>query len=146
MDHVYLTASIGLIGVGVGSLTSFCTAWWTHNTRLREANLRNAHARRERLVRDFIHEASRAYGDALSRERDDVAGLVRLYALIAEMRLVASSQLVSAAESVLTKIIDTYLAPNLTLHELRAHASLGGFDFLRDFGTACLDELATLSP
>src|SRR6266487_2432696 len=111
MDHVYLTASIGLIGVAVGGLTSFCTAWWTQNKNLREANLRNAHARRERLFRDFIHEASRAYGDALSRERDDVAGLIRLYAIIAEMRLLTSSRLVGAAESVMSKIIDTYLAP-----------------------------------
>jgi len=45
-----------------------------------------------------------------------------LYALIANMRLLASNDVVAAAEEVLDVIIETYLAPNRSLHELRTMA------------------------
>lgn len=86
-------------------------------------------ARRETLYTDFINEASRLYGDALSHEKDEVTDLVLLYALIARMRLMASTHVVAAAEQTMNAIISSYLAPNKNLHELQALAAEGGMNF-----------------
>jgi hypothetical protein len=53
-------------------------------------------AKRESLHGDFVAEASRLYGDALSHEKDDVTDLVPLYALVAKMRLFASRDVINA--------------------------------------------------
>jgi hypothetical protein len=99
-------------------------------------------AKREQLFSDFIAEASRLYGDALTHQKDDVGDLVQLYALVARMRLLSSREVVTAAEQAMDAIIGTYLAPNRTLHELRSIAQRGEMNFLFDFGEACRLELA----
>jgi hypothetical protein len=142
MSPTYLTTIVGLAGVALGSLTSFSTTWWTQRVKLREDHAKAALNHRKRLFGDFIHEASRLYADALCSERDDVAGLVRLYALLAEMRLLPCTTVIGSAQQVMSTIIDTYLSPNLTLHELHEMAQEGRFDFLRDFSAKCAAELA----
>jgi hypothetical protein len=99
-------------------------------------------SKREALYGDFIAEASRLYGDALSHEKDDVTSLVQLYAIAAKMRLFTSREVVTAAEAVMHAITETYLAPNRTLRELRAFAQEGGMDFLLAFGEACRKDLS----
>jgi len=142
MNSAYWTTFVGLAGVALGSLTSFSTTWWTQRVKVREDHAKAALNHRKRLFGDFIHEASRLYGDALCSERDDVAGLVRLYALLAEMRLLPGTTVIPSAQKVMSTIIDTYLAPNMSLHELHLMAQEGRFDFLRDFSAICSRELA----
>ena len=60
---------------------------------------------------------------------------------MARMRLLTSRPVVTAAEQVMDTIIDTYLQPNRTLHELHALAKQGGMNFLTDFAEACRIEL-----
>ena len=135
MDAGYISAFFGLAGAIVGGLTSFTTSWITQRTQLTDKHREAGRIVRNELFKAFIAEASRLYGDALSHEKDDVTDLVQLYALIANMRLLTSPAVVAAAEQVMDVIIDTYLAPNLSLHEIRNLAREGKLNFLLDFGS-----------
>lgn len=137
----YMSALVGLVGVAIGSFTSFATTWLTQSSQLKEKRREAEIAKREKLYSDFITEATRLYGDALSHQKDDVSDLVQLYALAAQMRLAVSDQVIVAAEAAMERIIETYLAPNRTLHEIRDLAGSGKMDFLLDFGKACREEL-----
>ena len=144
MDPGYISAATGLFGVAVGGLTSFSTTYFTQQTQLRERNREIERAKREKLFGDFIAEASRLYGDALSHEKDNVGDLVQLYALVARLRLLTSCDVVSSAELAMDKIIETYLAPNRSLHDLRGAVQRGEINFLRDFAEVCRTEIATM--
>jgi len=146
VDTAYLSAIVGLAGVAIGALSSFATTWLTQWAQLRDKNREAEHKRREELYAEVIMEATRLYADALSHEKDDVTDLVKLYALIAKLRLTSSDRVVHAAEHAMAAIIDTYLAPNRTLHEMRLFAKEGGMNFLLEFGEACREELARIAP
>lgn len=133
---------MGLAGAAIGGLASFATAWMTHRAQVRERHREVEVAKHEKLFSDFIAEATRLYGDALSHEKDDVSDLVLLYALVAQMRLISSRSVVDAAELAMERIVETYLAPNRSLSEMRDLALSGAMDFLLDFGEACRAELA----
>ena len=90
MESAYLSALSGLLGATVGGMTSFGTAWLTQRSQVRSARREAEKVKREGLFGDFITEATRLYADALSHEKDDVTDLVRLYALVAKTRLIAS--------------------------------------------------------
>ncbi len=141
MDAAFISAFFGLGGAIVGGLTSFLTTWLTQRNQINDRRRETVRATRYELFRSFIAEASRLYGDALSHEKDDVADLVQLYALIAHLRLLSSPIVVTAAEKVLDAIIEAYLAPNRTLQEIRSLARVGDMNFLLDFSRACRTEL-----
>ena len=96
---------------------------------------------REALYIEFVDEAARLYGDALGHQKDEVADLVKIYALIGRIRLVSPRPVVTAAERTLDTISQTYLAPNRTLHEVMEDFHRGGSDFFAEFGEACRQDL-----
>jgi hypothetical protein len=144
-EAAYLSALAGLLGATIGGMTSFGTAWLTQRNQVRNARREAEKVKREALFGDFVTEATRLYADALSHEKDDVTDLVRLYALVAKMRLIASREVITSAEQVMDSIIETYLAPNRDLRELRDLAHQGRIDFLVTFGEACRRELALMT-
>jgi hypothetical protein len=93
------------------------------------------------LFRKFLDEAAKLYSDALQSRRDDITGLINIYALTNQIRLTSSPQVVEAADTVCRIIIDAYLAPNITLEEMRANWIDRHVDPLRDFSEACRKEL-----
>ncbi|MCV9998646.1 hypothetical protein OE766_10340 [Pararhizobium sp. YC-54] len=135
--EAYISALTGLAGVAIGGLASFATAWMTHRSQVREKLREVEAAKREKLFSDFIAEATRLYGDALSHQKDDVSDLVLLYALVAQMRLISSRPVVDAAELAMERIVETYLTPNRSLSQT------GAMNFLLDFGEACREELTS---
>ena len=141
MEAAYVSAFFGLAGATVGGLTSFLTTWLTQNAALRDKHREADTARRQELFDGFISEASRLFGDALSHEKDDVTDMVQLYALVGKIRLWASRPVVTAAEHAMQAIVQTYLEPNRSLHEIRALASEGRLNFLQEFGEACRADL-----
>ena len=140
----YISALVGLAGVAIGSLTSFATTWMTHRSQAKEKHWEVEVGKREKLFADFIAEATRLYGDAVSHQKDDVSDLVLLYALVARMRLISTRPVVDAAELAMERIVETYLTPNRSLSDMRDLAHSGAMSFLRDFGEACREELAGL--
>jgi hypothetical protein len=146
MSPDYTSAFFGLLGATIGGLTSVGTAWMTQLAARRDINRQAEQSNREVLYGDFIAEASRLYGDALSHGKNDVTSLVQLYAIVAKMRLFTSREIVVAAEDVMRAITETYLAPNRrTLRELHSFAQEGGMDFLLAFGEACRKDLSLAS-
>jgi hypothetical protein len=89
----------------------------------------------------FIEEAAKLYADALQNKRDDTSAMIGIYALISRIRLTSSAPVVEKAEIVARIIFDAYLAPNLTLEEVRMSWVDRNVDPLRDFSEACREEL-----
>ena len=64
-----------------------------------------------------------------------------IYGLTNRIRLIASPRVVEGAETVARAIMDTYLAPNMSLEEVRSTWIDQHIDPLRDFSEACREEL-----
>jgi hypothetical protein len=141
MNPTLLSALAALAGALIGGLASLGSSWLTQSIQQRERNRGHDRTRREALFTDFINEASRLYGDALSHEKDDVLDIVQLYAIVGRIRLISCDRVVTSAEKTMDSIIDSYLAPNKTLHELRTMMVEGKMDFLVEFSEAARYEL-----
>jgi hypothetical protein len=135
LDPAYISAFSALAGAAIGGLASFSTSWMTQRTQIRHTQSEAERARLEALYSEFITESARLHGDALSHQKDDVADMVGLYALVGRMRLVSSP-------AVLLGIIATYQGPNLALHEVHECAREGRMNYLVEFGEAARADLA----
>ena len=142
MNPAYISAFAALSGALIGGLTSFATSWLTQRTQLRHAHREAERAELKVLYGDFIAEASRLFGDALTQETDDLTGLVGLYAMKARMRLISDEAVIAAAARVEALIVETYLGPNRTLRELKDEVDRGGLNFLAEFSAAGRKDLA----
>jgi hypothetical protein len=138
----YLSAVSALAGALIGGMTSFMTSWLTQRTQLRHAHREAEKAKLETLYSDFTAEAARLFGDALTHQREEVADLVGLYAMIGRMHLVSSREVIDAAKRVEDAVIMTYLGPNHTLREVIDFSQKGGMDSLTEFGEAARRDLA----
>ena len=141
MDTAYISALAALAGTAIGGLTSFTTSWMTQHSQARTQRLASERERREVLFGRFLEEAAKLYADALQNKRDDMAAMIGIYALISRIRLTSSASVVEKAEIVARIIVDAYLAPNLTLEEVRMSWVEEHIDPLRDFSEACREEL-----
>src|ERR1700733_1862617 len=131
MDSTYLPAFAALAGSAIGGLTSFASAWLTQNRQDRARRLSQERARRQKLYKQFIDEASKLYADALVHEQAEVSALVSVYALTSQMRVLSSPAVVEKAEAVVRMIVATYSAPNKTFPELRELIDSHAIDPLR---------------
>jgi hypothetical protein len=141
MEAAYISAFAALAGTAIGGLTSFATSWTTQRTQARAQRLAAEREARTALFGQFLEEAAKLYSDALQNKRDDIIGLIGIYALTNRIRLISSPQVVEAADAVCRVIIDAYLAPNITMEEMRANWIERHVDPLRDFSEACRNEL-----
>jgi hypothetical protein len=98
---------------------------------------------RAALFGRFLDEAAKLYADALQSRRDDMSGLINIYALTNRIRLMSTERVVESADTVCRIIVDAYLAPNMTLEEMRTSWIDKHIDPLRDFSEACRRELQT---
>jgi hypothetical protein len=144
MEPAYLPALAALAGSALGGLTSFASAWLTQHHQDRARRLSQDKARRQKLYKQFIDEASKLYADALVHDKAEVSALVNVYALVSRMRVLSSSAVVERAEAVLRMIVDTYFTPNKTFPELRSLMNSHPIDPLRAFSEECRAELETL--
>jgi hypothetical protein len=142
MNPTYVSAFAALAGTVVGGLTSFGTTWVTQRAQLKNANHEAKRAKLETLYNDFIAEASRVFADALTHQTEDPTNMIPLYALVNRMRLISSSEVIDAAVRIERQILETYLGPNRTLHEMRDLARCGGINILIEFSEACREDLA----
>jgi hypothetical protein len=144
MNTSVVSAVAALAGTAVGGLTSVVANWLSHRIQVRAQWLQHEKNRRQILYRDFIEEASKCYIDALQHGEADIAGLVGLYAKLGRMRVLSSKPVVHSAESIVRKILDTYLEPDKTFVELHDMAINGTIDLWRDFARASREEFEDL--
>lgn len=143
MDAAYISAFAALAGTAIGGLTSFATSWTTQRAQTRAQRLAAEKEARAALFGRFLDEAAKLYSDALQNSRDDTAALMGIYALKNRIRLLSSPPVVEAADMVTRTIVETYLAPNITLEEMQTNWINRHVDPLRDFSEACRQELRT---
>src|SRR5215469_5228677 len=141
MDTAYISAFAALAGTAIGGLASFATSWVTQQAQAKAQRIAAERDARAALFGRFLDEAARLYADALQNRRDDIGGLIGIYALTNRIRLISSPQVVAAADTVCRIIIDAYLSPNITMQEMRANWIERHVDPLRDFSEACRKEL-----
>ena len=143
MEAAYISPFAALAGTAIGGLASFATSWTTQQAQARAQRLAAERDSRAALFGRFLDEAAKLYAEALQNRRDDITGMIGIYALTNRIRLTSSPQVVEAADTVCRIIVDTYLAPNITLEEMRANWIDRHVDPLRDFSEACRQELQT---
>ncbi len=143
MEVAVISAMAAIAGSSVGALASFATTWLVQTSQLQSQRLGSELAKRERLYAEFIGEAAKRMTDAMSHEAETPEVLVVLAASIGQMRLFSSSEVVTAAEQVARSIVDSYIAPNRNLKELRdAFMDNNRLDPLGQFAAACRKELS----
>ena len=143
MEAAYISAFAALVGTAIGGLTSFATSWATQQAQARAQRIAAERDSRAALFGRFLDEAAKLYADALQNRRDDISGLTHIYALTNRIRLISTERVVESADTVCRNIIDAYLAPNMTLEEMRTNWIDKHVDPLRDFSEACRRELQT---
>jgi hypothetical protein len=57
------------------------------------------------------------------------------------MRVLSSPEIIASADRVIRVIIETYLAPNRTFHDVKDILDNEAMNPLRDFSNACREEL-----
>ena len=119
MDTAYISAFAALAGTAIGGLASFATSWVTQQAQTRAQRRAAERDARAALFGRFLDEAAKLYADALQNRRDDTSALIGIYALTNRIRLISSQPVVEAADSVARIIVDAYLAPNITMAEMR---------------------------
>ena len=145
MNAAYLPALAALAGSAIGGLTSVASAWLTLHHQQRANPLSSEKARRQKLYKQFIDEASKLYADALVHDQAEVSALVGIYALISRMRVMSSPPVIEKADAVVHLILDTYFMPNKSFPEVRHMMNGHAVNPLRAFAEECRAELEALS-
>jgi hypothetical protein len=142
MDAALISAMSALAGSVIGGLTTGFTTWLSQRSQARAGQIAHDLARREDLIKEFILEASKTYGDAIVNNEPKMPELIDLYAMVSRLRVLAMPRSVACADIVMTSILETYSAPNRTIADLRELVKEGGrVDPLRDFAEAAREEL-----
>ncbi len=144
MDASIISAIAALLGAALGGITSVLAARLNQKAQERAQWLIQEKIRRHDLYKEFIEDAAKCYADALQHEKPEIPGLVGLYARIGRMRILSSSVVLSSAEQVGRKIVDTYLQPNKSFVQLQEMVDSNAVDILGDFSEACREELESL--
>src|SRR6267142_6760989 len=118
MNDTYTSGIAALAGSAIGGLASFATTWLTQHAQDRTQRFAQAMALRQRLYGEFIEEASKLFTDALTHQLDDPSKFVRLYALVGNLRLCASAEVIVKADEVMRHIVETYKRPNIDFRNL----------------------------
>jgi len=118
MNSAYMSVIAALAGSAVGALPSFATTWLTLHSHERAERFAKAITRREHLYGKFIEEAPKLFTDALTRHLDEPSKLVRLYALVGNLRLCASADVIVKAQVATHLIFETHNRPNIDFRNL----------------------------
>lgn len=141
MDGTVITSLAGLLGATIGGLASAVASWLTNRRHARAQWLSHDIVRRQDLYKEFIEATSRCYVHALQHGEPDIPAMVELYAKVGRMRVLSSPEALKSAETIQRMIVDTYLAPDKTLVEVRDMINRGAVDPLREFSMLCRAEL-----
>lgn len=144
MDPSIVSALSAILGSLVGGSASIAAAWFTQKGQNQRELFSSKIHRREVLYAEFITECSRLIADALGQTLESPTTLIHIYALLNHIRLIASDEVATAAQSMIDDILQQYLQPNMSHAELREIATAHGIDPLQTFSHVCRKELDQL--
>jgi hypothetical protein len=98
----------------------------------------------EKLYGTFVEEAVPLFVDATQRQTIDAAKLMRLYSFVARIRLIASDEVLRAAEEVGKRLVEAYERPPEDPAEVLSRYAKGEhvLDPFGEFTQACRRERA----
>jgi hypothetical protein len=143
MEIQVASALAGVFGSLVGGSATVATTWITQRTQSRREQIRGEINKRETLYEEFICECSRLLMDSFVHTLDKPETLLSTYALLNRIRLSASDAVLAEAEQSLSRIVEQYFSPNLSIEEMHGLVK-GGTDPLKVFGEACRVELKAM--
>jgi hypothetical protein len=147
MHTASLTALSALAGSVIGGLTTGITTWLSLRSQARVGHRSGQLVRRQDLFSEFITAASKAYGEALFSTEPKIQDLIALYALVSQMRVLCSAEIVASAQRIIVATIDTYYTPNRTVREVNDMTKTGTLiDPLREFSESAREELRGFRP
>jgi len=146
MNASIISALAALAGAAIGGLMSAVGSWLAQQQQTRTQWFTHDRLRREELYKEFIEVAAKCFIDALQHDatKADIPSLVVLYSKIDRMRILSTPKVVACAEQVVRKILDTYLEPDRSFHELREMVNDQSINLLHDFSRVCREEFDTL--
>jgi hypothetical protein len=139
-----VSALAAVLGTLVGGSATVATAWITQRTLSRRERIRADIQTRELLYTQFIEECTRVAVDAYMHTLDRPDSVLPLFALLSRIRLTASEEVLASAEKTVKRITEQYLAPNLSIEQLRDLARAAPANPLDAFSDACRSELGRL--
>ncbi len=144
MDQTLISALATVMGSLAGGAATVSAALVSQKTLSRRELLSLELRKRETLYGEFINECARLAIDALANGLDKPETMQPAYAALNRIRLCASSAVLKEADKVMERIAEQYLAPNMSLEEMRAMARSWGTDPLGVFGEVCRAELKSM--
>ena len=144
MTPTVITAMAAALGSLLGAAASIATTWITRRAETIRAHSEWKLRQRESLYNEFITEASRLTVDALAHCLEQPDQLMALYGILSRIRLMSGEEVMRQGEACCRRIMELYGRPNLTTDQIRAVAEghdLDGMDPLKEFSTACRNEL-----
>lgn len=137
VDPAVVSAFAALGGSAIGAAATLANAWFTGESQTAAEGRASAATRREALYAEFIAETSARLADALSRNVEEPAVMVRLH----DLRLASTDPVIRAADASLMAVADTYAALNRTLAQLRSEYGTQFTDLLEAFADTARVEL-----
>lgn len=144
MEMTTVSALSAILGSVVGGSATVATGWITQKTLNRRELVRIEMRSRQMLYGQFIGECAKLLVDAFTHSLEKPETLLPVYALLNRIRLCAGPAVLGEAEKLMRSITDQYFAKNLDLEQVRALATTGDSDPLKDFGEACRVELGSV--
>ena len=145
MNPAIISALSVLAGSSLGALTPVLSNYILQRSATQRDFVTRELADRQTLYSDFISNAARLYGDAVTSNTIQMNDAVGLYALVSRMRLVAPPLVVESAETAAKKILERFKAGNVPLENLTVSALSSGLDPLQEFSTSCRADLLDLA-
>jgi hypothetical protein len=144
LEPAVLSALSAILGSAVGGSATIATAWLTQRTQGQRERIDTEVRKRERLYVEFISEGSKLIIEALGHRLESPERLTALYSVVSRIRLRCSDEVLAAAETTATRIVELYFGSNLSLEEMRQTMLARTDDPLKDFSEACRHELRML--
>ena len=135
-------AVAALTGSIVGACGSVAATFVGQRIQFRRTRLAAEMDEHEELYGRFVEKAVPLFVDAIERSEIDPGKLMRLYAIVARIRLTSSEEVLRAAEDVGKQLIEAYEKPPENTIAVLARYVKGdhSLDPLREFTEACRHE------
>ena len=144
VDTTVVAALSALAGSLLGACASVATTFVGQRLQARGARLTADLEEHEKLYGTFVEEAVPLFVDATQRQTIDAAKLMRLYSFVARIRLIASDEVLRAAEEVGKRLVEAYERPPEDPAEVLSRYAKGEhvLDPFGEFTQACRRERA----
>jgi hypothetical protein len=144
MDTTMVTAFAALTGSVLGACALVTATFVGQRLQARGARMAADLDEQEKLYGKFVEEAVPLFVEAIQRQTIDAPKLMHLYSFVARIRLVASDEVLRAAEHVGKHLVEAYERPPEDPAEVLARFAKGEYDIdpLGEFTQACRLERA----